>query len=122
MSLETDARAAALAVANVASLIGERFYAGEAPQEAARPLIVYTQINSDGDRTLGGGFWERRARYQWRLICDTYEQVVMLKTAVRELNGTDYGDIEYFEINDGPDGYDFETKRFIKVMDVLVSK
>jgi hypothetical protein len=122
MSLESDMVAAALAVTNIEAQIDDRFYAGEAPQEAARPLVVYLQTNSEGDRTLGGGFWERRARYQWRLICDTYEQVVILKSACRELNGTAYGDIADFNINDGPDGYDFETKRFIKVMDVSISK
>lgn len=122
MSLEADARTAALAVSNISTLIGTRFYPNEAPQEAARPLIVYQQISSEGDRTLGGGFWERRARYQWRLVADTYEEIVMLKTAVRELNGTSYGDITDFNINDGPDGYEFETNRFTKIMDVSVSK
>jgi hypothetical protein len=122
MSLEADARAAALANVNIAALIGSRFYPSEAPQEAARPLIAYNMTSNDGDRTLGGVFVERLARYQWRLVCDSYEQVIQLCAAVLELAGTGHGDIAHMDIRSGPDGYDFETKRYIRVMEVVVNK
>lgn len=121
MSLEADARAAAMANANITNLIGTRFYANEAPA-VERPLVVYQQLGSQGERTLGGMFAERRAQYQWRLVCDTYEQVVQLKTAVKQLSGTGYGSIRTIDIDDGPDGFDFETQRYTKIMSVYLTK
>lgn len=121
MSLEEDARAAALANSNISNLIGARFYANEAPA-VARPLIVYQQIASQGDRTLSGFFAERRAQYQWRLVCDSYEQIVQLKAAVKQLSGTGYGSIAKIDIDDGPDGFDFESERYTKIMSVYLTK
>jgi hypothetical protein len=122
MSLEEDARAAALANTNITNLIGSRFYPNEAPQEAARPLVIYQQIASQGERTLSGFHAERRAQYQWRLVCDSYEQIVQLKAAVKQLSGTGHGSIAKIDIDDGPDGFDFETVRYTKVMSVYLTK
>lgn len=121
MSLEEDARSAALANVNITNLIGSRFYANEAPA-VERPLIVYQQIASQGERTLSGMVVERRAQYQWRLVCDSYDQIVQLKTAVKQLAGTAYGSIANIDIDDGPDGYDFETERYTKIMSVYLIK
>ena len=121
MSLEEDGRSAAMANVNITDLIGDRFYANEAPA-VERPLIVYQQIASQGDRTLAGMVVERRAQYQWRLVCDSYEAVVQLKTAVKQLAGTSFGSISKIEIDDGPDGFDFETKRYTKIMSVYLTK
>lgn len=121
MSLEEDARAAAMANSNITALIGTRFYANEAPA-VDRPLIVYQQIASQGERTLSGFHAERRAQYQWRLVCDSYDHIVQLKTAVKQLSGTGYGSITKIDIDDGPDGYDFETKRYTKIMSVYLTK
>lgn len=121
MSLEEDARAAAMANANITNLIGNRFYANDAPA-VDRPLVVYQQIASQGERTLSGFHAERRSQYQWRLVCDSYEQVIQLKAAVKQLSGTGYGSITKIDIDDGPDGFEFETGRYTKIMSVYLTK
>lgn len=121
MSLESDMRAAALAVSNITSLIGQRFHPSESPADGL-PAIVYTHIFSDGDRTLGGVFVERRASYQWRLVAETYAEIVQLKAAVNELAGTSPSGITKIDITEGPDGYEFETKRYIRIINVYLIK
>ena len=120
MSLEEDARAAALANSNIAALIGTRFYANEAPA-VDRPLIIYQHINSRGERTLGGFFAERWAQFQWRIVADSYADTLLVKAAVMELAGTNYSDFK-IDISDGADGFDFETQRYTRLMTVYLTK
>lgn len=122
MSMEADMVAAVLAVSTITDLIGDRFYSLQAPAAAERPLIVYQQISSEGDRSLGGVYQERRAQYQWRLVCDTYESIVALKTAVRDLAGTSASGISKIDIADGPDGQDYESQRETKIINVTLTK
>jgi hypothetical protein len=119
MSIESDLRSAFLANSNVSTLIGTRFYPLEAPQEATLPLIVYLQTSGDGERTLGGVFVQQEARYQVRLVGSSYDSIVQLKAAALELAGSGYGVISDMEVSEGPDGYDFDTARFEKIINVL---
>lgn len=119
MSIESDLRAAVLANANVSSLIDTRVYPGEIPANATLPAIAYQHIASNGERSLGGMYVEHSGRYQMRLVADTYDEIIQLKSAVLEVAGTSYGTLTRIEIDEGPDGYDFETRRYVRVLEIL---
>jgi hypothetical protein len=119
MSIESDMRAAFLANANVAALVVDRFYPLQAPQGVSLPTIVYQHNSGDGERTLGGVFVQQEARYTLRLVTADYSTIVQLKVACLELAGSNYGVISDFDITEGGDGFDFDTERYIKVINVL---
>jgi hypothetical protein len=45
-----------------------------------------------------------------------------LKAAVKQLSGTGHGSIAKIDIDDGPDGFDFESVRYTKIMSVYLTK
>lgn len=120
MSLETDLRGAFLANANLAALIGSRFYFQHAPQNATLPLIVYWQNESIGERTLSGMFVQTAATYDLMLVTATGDSLQDVRAAVLELAGTSYGSLYKIDVNDGPDDFDYQNNRYTKMMDVQV--
>ena len=121
MSYESDLRAAALAVTNLANLIGTRFYPVRLPQDAATPAITYRQLDSQQELTLGGTVIGGEVRYELTLLATTYGYILQLKSALQELEGTDYGSLTGFVVNDGPDGYDFTDEVYYKLVEVSAS-
>lgn len=121
MSYESDLRAAALAVSNLANLIGTRFYPVRLPQDVAPPAVTYRQVDSQQELTLAGTVIGGEVRYELTLLATTYGVVLQLKSALQEIEGTDYGSLTGFIVNDGPDGYDFTDEVFYKLVEVSAS-
>jgi hypothetical protein len=109
-----------MADGTIVALIGNRFFANEAPA-VARPLIIYQHINSRGERSLGGFYAERWAQFQWRVVADSYADTLLVKAAVMGLAGTNYSGFK-IDVNDGADGFDFDTQRYTRLMTVYLTK
>lgn len=122
MSLESDARDAAMANSNVTALIDARFFHASNVPDETLPLVIYQQISSQGENSLGGIFVERTASYQWRLVSDNYNDILLLKAALKELAGTSQGTIALIDVSDGPDGFEFESSRYTKILNVRLTK
>ncbi len=123
MSVESDLVARIIGNADVAGLIGTRLYPLRIPDDAALPAIAYQEIDGIGERTLGGHFVYTARRYQLRLVADSYEMIVKMKTAV---GGVDDGPgptgaYTRLFIDEGPDGFEFETQRYEKVLEAQVN-
>jgi hypothetical protein len=121
MSIEEDLRAVLLADTNVAALIGTRVYPLMLPDDAATPAIIYQEIDAIGERTLGGHFIATARRYQLRLAATSYDMIVQLKAAVAGVDSGPNGGYTRLFIDDGPDGYEFDTKLYTKILEAQIS-
>lgn len=121
MSIEEDFRDALLADSNVSDLVGTRIYPLMLPDDAAVPAITYQEIDAIGERTLSGHFIARQRRYQLLLVAATYDEIVQMKAAVGGLFSGGSGDYSRVFIDDGPDGYEFDTKLYTKILEAQVS-
>ena len=121
MSIEVDFRAALLADTNVSALIGTRVYPLMLPDDADTPAVIYQELDAVGERTLSGHFIARTRRYQLRLVAASYDEIVQLKAAVAGVFSGGNGDYSRLFIDDGPDGYEFDTKLYTKILDAQIS-
>ena len=121
MSIEEDLRELLLADVNVAALIGTRVYPLMLPDDAATPAIIYQEIDAIGERTLSGHFIASQRRYQLRLVADSYSTIVQLKAAAAGVASGPNGGYTRLFIDDGPDGYEFDTQLYTKILEAQIS-
>lgn len=120
MSIESDLFAAITNSANVAALIGTRMYPLMVPDDAQLPAISYQEIDGIGERTLSGHFIATERRYQLTLVATSYDMIVQLKAAVAGVDSGASGGYTRLFIDEGSDGYEFDTKLYTKILEAQV--
>lgn len=120
MSTESDLVALLNADANVTSLVAGRIYTQLAPDNATMPCMVYTIAAGGGERTLSGHIIGQTNEAQLWLLAESYAEIVQMKAAVLGVSGTGYSSIEKVYIDEGPDGYDFDTRLYTKILSIEI--
>lgn len=121
MSIEADMRSMVVTDGAVNALISDRFFAVYVPQGQDYPAVVYEQTRGSGERTLGGQWVREEAVFNWQALAATLPEVVQVKSALLNLNGRQYGDVARLEVEEGPQGYDFDGKLFYQVLVARIS-
>ena len=83
MSLEQALVARVAATSSLVALIGTRFYAGVAVQNATRPYVVFDTIGGEGRaRTMGDGVNLVRQRVQMTVVATTVSSEIDVHAAL----------------------------------------
>ena len=91
------------------------------PQTAGSPCLVYQEIATEGSFTLGGVALDEQSTYQLVAMASNYGTLVQVVSAVKALAGNSQGDIQRFEVDEGPAGYDFDLNQFTQALAVILS-
>lgn len=117
---ESQMRWILLAQPELAALVGERMYPQTLPQGATLPAVTYSLISgtTEGDSQDGPGV--SRQRYQFDCWATTYSAATTLaKALTAAVSGTQrIGQASF--VDNEVDGYEAETQRFRRIVDVMV--
>lgn len=123
--LEEGLRAYLLGQGAVTALVGDRVYYGEAPEGAAKPLVVVRRVSTPrGYAQLGptGLAWPR---VQLTIRAERQQEAVEVADALRQaLNGYRgmMGTVQVdavFVVNE-VDGFGFGSRTYERIMDVII--
>lgn len=117
---EQEMRLVLLAQPALSALIGERLYPLTLPQGATMPAMTYAVISGNTPGTHSGPGLSRR-RYQFDCWGTTYSSADAVATALSDAVSSKRGVIGQASLLDNEvDQYDPETKRYRRIVDVMV--
>lgn len=100
----------------VSALVGTRIYPKVAPQNVARPYIVYHVISDVSNQCLGGGVYQNQVRVQIDCWSEKYSEVKSMKQAVKDSLIGFKSSSEIYSMDD----YEPETKLFRELIDFKI--
>lgn len=117
---ESQMRTILLGQPGLAALVGERMYPQTLPQGATLPAVTYSLISgtTEGDSQDGPGV--SRRRYQFDCWGATYSDATAVATALTTaVSGTRrIGQASF--VDNEVDGFEAETQRWRRIVDVMV--
>jgi len=125
MLIETALMTYLLAQSGITDIVDTRIYFVKAPQDVAKPYIVFFKVTSPRDHSHDGGTGLANPRFQFSIFSTTYGEAKNIATAVQTAlqgyTGTMGGDggvyVTAVTYEDENDFYENETKLFHVAVD-----
>ena len=125
MALEEALRAYLLGQSAITALVGERIYHGEAPEGAAKPLVVVRRVSTPRDYVQTGPSGLTWPRVQLTIRAARQQEALEVAAALRQaLSGYKgpMGAVQVdavFVVNEF-DGFGFGSRTYERMMDVII--
>jgi len=126
MQIEQAVLKELLADSGITDLIGERLYYVKAPQDVAKPYIVFFKVSAPREYSHDGASKLARPRFQFSCFAMTYYEAKQIAEAIRvaieAFSGTMGTGVEVgscFCLNES-DMYEEDTKLFHVAVDYLI--
>jgi len=113
------------AASGVLALVSTRVYPDRAPDDVARPYIVYQLIGGERDQTQESAVSLSTQRFQLDCIAERSDKAKELaaevKNALHGYTGTIAGvKVDFINAFDGPGGFSETTKVYRRIVEIVV--